>query len=97
MINALRKSFCVCLILIIMCVAAQTVFASQKVNINTATVAELVVLKGVGEKTAVNIVEYRKINGDFRQIADITNVKGVGEKTFIKIADQITVDEESAK
>ena len=76
-----------------LCVSAQAVFASQKININKATVAELVVLKGVGEKTATNVVEYRKIHGEFKTIADIVNVKGIGEKTFAKFAEQITVED----
>jgi len=90
-----RKSFCVCLLLIMICVSAQAVFASAKININKASVAELVVLKGIGEKTAANIVAYREQHGNFKAIAEIVNVKGVGEKTFAKLADQITIEEEN--
>ena len=93
----MRKLSCVCLILIMFCVASPAVFASSKININKATVTELVALKGVGEKTASNIVEYRNVHGDFKAIDEIVNVKGVGDKMFAKLADQIAVADEVAK
>jgi competence protein ComEA len=72
------------------------VFAeTAKVNINTATVAELVTLKGIGEKTANSIIEYRQTHGQFKTITELVQVKGIGEKTFAKFADQITVGEEN--
>ncbi len=87
------RSFWVCLLLLL-CVSATVAVASQKININKATEVELVALKGVGEKTAASIVEYRKIHGDFKAIDGIINVKGIGDKTFAKFADQITVTDE---
>ena len=44
------------------------------VNINTATVAELETLSGIGPSTANKIIEYRKSNGRFQNIEDIKNV-----------------------
>lgn len=90
------KSLCVCLLLML-CVSATAVLAAQQININKATAAELVALKGVGEKTALSIVEYRELHGDFKSTAEIVNVKGIGEKTFAKLADQITVGDEAAQ
>ncbi len=95
--KSMRKLFCVCLLLIMLCASAQAVFASQKINLNKATVAELVVLKGIGEKTATKIVEYRQAHGDFKTIEEIVNVKGIGEKSFAKMSDRITVGEEPQK
>ena len=95
--NFTRKLCCTCLLLIMLCVGSPAVFASPKININKATVAELVTLKGVGEKTAANIVEYRTLHGDFKAIDEIVNVKGVGDKTFAKLADQIAVADEVAQ
>lgn len=63
-----------------------------KININTATAEELEKIKGVGEKTAADIIEYREKNGRFKTIADITKIKGIGEKKFNSMKDQITVD-----
>lgn len=65
--------------------------AGEKVNINKATVEELVVLKGVGPKIAERIVEYRNSNR-FDKIEEIMQVKGIGPKTFEIIKEQITVD-----
>ena len=95
--NCTRRLLCLFTLLVVLCVTVPSVFASQKVNINKATVAELVVLKGIGEKTAASIVEYRKTHGDFKQISALVNVKGVGDKTFAKLADQITVQDETPK
>ena len=53
-----------------------------KVNINKASVAELVTLNKVGEKYAERIVEYRKKNGLFKKPEDIMNVKGIGVKIY---------------
>ncbi len=60
------------------------------VNINTATVQELASLKGVGEKTALRIVEYRKEH-KFNRINEIKNVRGVGEKRFEAIKKELSV------
>jgi competence protein ComEA len=62
-----------------------------KVNINTATAEELSTLKGIGEKKAEAIIEYRENHGHFTTIEDIKNVKGVGDKTFEEIKDNIAV------
>ncbi|RLA94334.1 MAG: hypothetical protein DRG25_02750 [Deltaproteobacteria bacterium] len=64
----------------------------KKVNINTASAEELATLKGVGEKIAQAIIEYREANGPFKSIEDIKNVKGIGEKKFEEIKDSITVE-----
>ena len=60
------------------------------ININTADAAELMKLKGVGEKTAGKIIEYRA-QSPFEKPEDIMNVKGIGEKKFEDIKDQICV------
>lgn len=64
---------------------------NQKVNINTATQAELETLPGIGPSTALKIIEYRKENGKFRCIEDITKIKGIGESKYNKIKDLIKV------
>ena len=62
-----------------------------KVNINTASIAELDALPGIGPAIAQRIVDYRAENGDFRVPEDLMNVKGIGPSTFEKLKDQITV------
>lgn len=65
--------------------------SSSKVNINTASVSELVSLDGVGESTAEKIIAYRQSNGSFASIEDIKKVSGIGDKKFEAIKDRITV------
>ena len=65
--------------------------AGRPLNINTASVAELDALPGIGAKTAALIVEYRQKNGLFKKIEELMNVRGVGEKNFLKLKDQISV------
>lgn len=69
-------------------------FATDKVNINTATQAELESLKGVGPTTASAIIEFRDTHGQFTNLEQLTQVKGVGEKKLNKLAEQLTVTEE---
>jgi comEA protein len=61
------------------------------VNINTATAEELMTLKGIGQKKAEAIVEYRNTIGLFRTKEDIMNVSGIGQSTYNNIKDNIRV------
>ena len=63
-----------------------------KININTADVALLCTLTGIGQTRAKSIVAYREKNGNFRTIEDIMKVEGIKEGSFEKLKDQITVD-----
>ena len=69
--------------------ASQT--TEKKININTATSAELQVLPRIGEKVAQKIIDYRKENGKFKSTTDLLKIKGIGEKIFDLIKDRITV------
>jgi len=55
-----------------------------QINLNQASVNEFRQLKGVGEKKAQAIVEYRQKNGSFKNIDEIKNVKGIGPAIFEK-------------
>lgn len=63
----------------------------SKVNINTATQAQLETLPGIGPSTATKILTYRKEKGKFSKIQDIKEVSGIGDSKFEKIKDYITV------
>ena len=65
--------------------------ATAPVNLNTASVAQLEALPGVGLKTAERIIEYRQKNGGFKRIEDVMNVRGVGEKGFLKLKPMLSV------
>lgn len=52
--------------------------ADTPVNVNTAGLAALVTLKGVGEKKARAILNFRKSHGPFRTLDDFEAVPGIG-------------------
>ena len=60
------------------------------VNINTATINELMTLKGIGKTKAEKIIVYRNTHS-FTSIEEIMNVSGIGEDIFTGIKDNITV------
>ena len=62
-----------------------------KVNINTATVEELKTLKGIGEKKAEAIIEYRKKNGSFKNKEELMKVRGIGKKLYESFQERVIV------
>ena len=50
------------------------------VNLNTATVEELMQIEGIGEKTAQSIIEYRERIGKYTFLEQLLDVAGIGEK-----------------
>jgi comEA protein len=71
--------------------AAQSGKQVTKININTASAAELESLPRIGEKIAERILEFRKKNGPFKRIEDLMKVNGIGEKVYLQLKDRITV------
>jgi competence protein ComEA len=71
--------------------AIATPSGSGLVNINTATLDELVALPGIGETTAQAIIDYREANGPFTSIEQLDAVEGIGEATLNELAELITV------
>lgn len=51
-----------------------------RVNVNTAPVAELERLPGVGPRLAQQIIDYRTANGPFATPADLAKVRGISDK-----------------
>ena len=82
-------------LLFILCSFLSMAVAFAAVNINTATVQELESLKGIGQKKAQTIVDYRTKNGAFKTIEEIQKVKGISEKTFKQIKKDIAISGET--
>lgn len=59
--------------------------AYLRLDVNSASVEELMALPGIGPKKASAIVDWRTCNGPFERIEDLTEVKGIGQKTLALI------------
>ena len=57
----------------------------ETININTASLAELMRLPGIGQKTAAAIIEYRTQKGPFKVVTELIQIKGIGTKKLNKI------------
>lgn len=63
-------------------------YSARSVSLNQATKEELMTLKGVGEKTAEKIIEYRT-KQPFHSLEDIMNISGIGEKTYLRLREDL--------
>ena len=66
---------------------------TKKININSASLYELTLLPGIGEKKAQAIIKYREEMGNFKRKDEIKNVKGIGDSIYKKIKSKIEVKE----
>ena len=62
-------------------------------NINTATVAELQLLPGIGASKAQAIADYRDEHGPFERVDALEQVPGIGAKTVENLMNYLTVGE----
>jgi competence protein ComEA len=65
--------------------------AGGLMNINSASVAELDTLPGIGQITAERIVEHREANGPFTAVEELQSVRGIGPALLAKIAPLVTI------
>jgi comEA protein len=65
---------------------------ARKVNVNTASAAELDLLPGIGAAYAGRIIADRETNGPFRTLDDLDRVPGIGPKTIAKLAPYASVE-----
>ena len=60
-------------------------------NINYASMEELMTLKGIGPVLAERIIQYRIRYGDFKSVDELIKIKGIGPKTLEKLRPYVTV------
>eukprot|EP00070_Physeter_catodon_P038800 XP_028345694.1 endonuclease/exonuclease/phosphatase family domain-containing protein 1 isoform X1 [Physeter catodon] len=68
---------------------ATAVPLTPRVNINTATPAQLMSVRGLTEKMAVSIVDYRREHGPFRSVEDLVRMGGVNAAFLDRIRHQV--------
>ena len=64
----------------------------KSININKASIEDLLKLPGIGEKTAENIINFREKITRFKKLEDILNVKGIGNSKLNKIKKYIYIE-----
>ena len=64
--------------------------SARRIDVNTASGAELERLPGVGPTLAQRIVAYRAAHGSFRAADELTHVEGIGPQTFGSLRDYVT-------
>ena len=90
-----KRVLAACMLVAFLLLAALGTITAQeqvKININQATIDELVALKRVGPAYAQRIVDYRKQKGPFEKPEDIMKVPGIGLRTYEANKDMITCE-----
>lgn len=71
--------------------APESAVGDGRVNLNTASSAELESLPRIGPSLASRIIQWRETHGSFTAVEQLTQVSGVGPKVFAEIRDLVTI------
>ncbi|NVK25699.1 MAG: helix-hairpin-helix domain-containing protein [Gammaproteobacteria bacterium] len=62
-----------------------------KLNVNEATLEQLMAIKGLGEVKAQAILDYIEKHGKLVSLDELTEVRGIGKKLVSKVSHQLTI------
>lgn len=89
--QVMRRSLAGLLTALLLLSAQASVAENPQVDINTASVAELTALNGIGNVKAQAIVDYREKNGSFKTVEELKAVRGIGDKLLEQLRPQVSV------
>jgi competence protein ComEA len=95
MLKPNRFAFVALLAGLILATAVSAAEVSGKVNLNTATAAQLELLPGVGPSLAGRILEHRKQNGSFKAVEDLLLVRGIGQASLERMKPYLALSGET--
>lgn len=75
--------------------AAKKLALGMPLDINKANKDELILINGIGEKTAINIIELREKVGGFKKIEELTQIRGIKQKRLSAFKNYLYVEETS--
>ncbi len=81
----------VCSLVLVLGLSAHLQGAQGVININTATVEQLMMLPGIGEKSAQAIISYRQAHGAFKSVEELARVKGIGMKKVARLKPNLSL------
>ena len=64
---------------------------NHKINLNQATITQLMDLPGIGEVKAGAIIQYRQEHGGFQSVEELLQVSGIGRAIYAQVADRVYV------
>lgn len=64
---------------------------SEPLDLNRATLDELIALPGIGPVLARRIIEHRETHGGFKSVEELLEVRGIGPKRLAQIKERVRV------
>ena len=87
----LRRIFWLVLAIALLVTPWSAAADAPPLDLNQATVAQLVELPGIGPKRAEDIIRYRLLRNGFKRASDLLRIKGIGKRIYRKIRPLIYV------